>query len=186
MLALLAGGGLEVYPCLPNISVESPPRGWGRTREQEKAPFPVQDCGALVTQTTQNGKFSVVKWQSLTRVRLFATPWNSPGQNTGVGSLSLLGGIFPIQGSNPSLLHCRWILYPLSYEGSPGIDQFIVENKMKPYELSWQMQMSWTQSVMDTGTKGCKTTLSPVQWHILYPKLQAHRVKMFFKNCGNK
>ena len=34
-------------------------------------------------------------------------PWNSPGQNTGVGSLSLLQEIFPNQGSNPGLLHCR-------------------------------------------------------------------------------
>ena len=42
------------------------------------------------------------------------SPWNSPGQNTGVGSLSLLQGIFPTQGSNPGLLHCRWILYQLS------------------------------------------------------------------------
>ena len=47
------------------------------------------------------------------------SPWDSPGQNTGVGSLSLLQGIFPTQGSNPSLLHCRQILYQLSYEGSP-------------------------------------------------------------------
>ena len=37
--------------------------------------------------------------------------WNSPGQNTGVGSLSLLQGIFPTQGSNPGLLPCRRILY---------------------------------------------------------------------------
>ena len=42
-------------------------------------------------------------------------PWNSPGQNTGVGSLSLLQGIFPTQGSNPGLLHCRQILYQLSH-----------------------------------------------------------------------
>ena len=35
------------------------------------------------------------------------SPWNSPGQNTGVGSLSLLQGIFPTQGSNPGLPHCR-------------------------------------------------------------------------------
>ena len=90
------------------------------------------------------------------------SPWNSPGQNTGVdslfpspgylpnpgieprspalhvdsipaepegkpkitgvGSLSLLQGIFPTQESNQGLLHCRWILYQLSYEGSgsPG------------------------------------------------------------------
>ena len=45
--------------------------------------------------------------------------WNSPGQNTGVGSLSLFQGIFPIQGSNPGLPHCRWILNQLSYQGSP-------------------------------------------------------------------
>ena len=45
-------------------------------------------------------------------------PWNSSGQNTGVGSLSLLQGIFPAQGSNPGLLHCRQILYQLSYKGS--------------------------------------------------------------------
>ena len=47
--------------------------------------------------------------------------WNSPGQNTGVGSLSLLQGIFPIQGSNLGLLHCRQILYQLSHKGSPRI-----------------------------------------------------------------
>ena len=60
----------------------------------------------------------------LIRVQLFGTPWtiqfmNSPGQNTGVGSLSLLQGIFPIQGSNPGLLHCRWLLY--QHKGSPRI-----------------------------------------------------------------
>ena len=47
--------------------------------------------------------------------------WNSPGQNTGVDSLSLLQGIFPTQGSNPGLLHCRWILYQLSYQESPSL-----------------------------------------------------------------
>ena len=47
------------------------------------------------------------------------SPWNSPGQNIGVGSLSLLQGIFPAQGSNSGLLHCRWILYRLSHKGSP-------------------------------------------------------------------
>ena len=41
--------------------------------------------------------------------------WNSPGQNTGVGSLSLLQGVFTTQGLNPGLLHCRWILYQLSH-----------------------------------------------------------------------
>ena len=44
---------------------------------------------------------------------------DSPGKKTGVGSLSLLQGIFPIQGSNTGLLHCRWILCHLSHQGSP-------------------------------------------------------------------
>ena len=49
------------------------------------------------------------------------SPWNSPGQNTGVGSLSLLQGVFLTQGLNPGLPHCRQILYPLSHRGSPRI-----------------------------------------------------------------
>ena len=51
---------------------------------------------------------------SLRPHRLYC-PWNSPGQNTGVGSLSLLQGIFPTQGSNPGLPNCRRILYQLSH-----------------------------------------------------------------------
>ena len=42
------------------------------------------------------------------------SPWNSP-------DLSFLQGIFPTQGSNPGLLHCRWIVYQLSHMGSPII-----------------------------------------------------------------
>ena len=49
------------------------------------------------------------------------SPWNSPGQNTGVGSLSLLQGIFPTQGWNPGLQHCGRILHQLSHKGSPRI-----------------------------------------------------------------
>ena len=45
--------------------------------------------------------------------------WNSPGQNTGVGCLALLQGIFPTQELNQGLLSCRWILYQLSYQRSP-------------------------------------------------------------------
>ena len=46
------------------------------------------------------------------------SPWNSPGLNTGMSSLSLLQGIFPTQETNPGLLHCRQILYQLSHKGS--------------------------------------------------------------------
>ena len=44
---------------------------------------------------------------------------------TGVGSLSLLQGIFPTQGSNPGLLHCRWILEQLSHKGSPRVLEWV-------------------------------------------------------------
>ena len=50
--------------------------------------------------------------------RLLCT-WDPPGKYIGVGSYSLLQGIFPTQGSNPTLLHCRHILYRLSHQGSP-------------------------------------------------------------------
>ena len=53
------------------------------------------------------------------------SPWNSPGQNTGVASCSLLQGIFPTHGSNPGLLHCRQILYQLSHHGSPRILEWV-------------------------------------------------------------
>ena len=66
------------------------------------------------------------------------SPWNSPGQNTGVDSLSLLQGIFPTQGSNPGLLHCRQILYQLSHKGSPRILEWV------PYPFSsWS---SWPRN----------------------------------------
>ena len=53
------------------------------------------------------------------------SPWSSPGQNTGVGSHSLLQGILPTQGWKPGLPHCRWILYQLSHKGSPRILEWV-------------------------------------------------------------
>ena len=65
------------------------------------------------------------KYKLLSRVQLFVThglysPWNSPGRNTGVGSLSFLQGIFLTQELNLGLLHCRQILYQLSHQGRPS------------------------------------------------------------------
>ena len=57
------------------------------------------------------------------------SPWNSPGQNTGVGRLSLLQGIFLTQGLNRSLLHYRQILYQLSYQGSPKVLEFDIKSE---------------------------------------------------------
>ena len=50
---------------------------------------------------------------------LLSEPPGKP-KNTAVGSLSLLLGIFPTQALNWGLLHCKWILYQLSYQGSPN------------------------------------------------------------------
>ena len=53
------------------------------------------------------------------------SPWSSPGQNTGVGSLSLLQRIFPTQGSNSGLPHYRQIVYQLNHKGSPRILEWV-------------------------------------------------------------
>ena len=53
------------------------------------------------------------------------SPWNSPGWNTGVASHCHLQGVFPSQGSNPGLPHCKWILYQLSHQGSPRILEWV-------------------------------------------------------------
>ena len=71
-------------------------------------------------------------------------PWNSPGQNTEVGSQSLLRGIFPTQGLNPGLPHCRQVLYQLSHQGNPGNQQSQIIwiqipalNSVWPWESWW-------------------------------------------------
>ena len=74
-------------------------------------------CRQILYQLSHKGSPRILEWIAYP----FYSPWNSPGQNTGVGSLSLLQGIFPTQGSNPGLPHCRQILYQLSHQGSPRI-----------------------------------------------------------------
>ena len=73
--------------------------------------------------------------------------WNSPGQNTGVGSLSLLQGIFPTQGLNPGLPHCRQILYQLSHKGSPRILEWVA----CPFSSGSCRHRNWTRVSCMTG-----------------------------------
>ena len=70
------------------------------------------------------------------------SPWNSPGQNTGLGSLSLLQGIYPTQKSNPDLPHCRQIFYQLSHQGSPRI----LEGVAYPFSSRSSQSRNWTRS----------------------------------------
>ena len=66
---------------------------------------------------------------------------DSPGKNTGVGGHVLLQGIFPTQGSNPGLLHCRWILYCLSHQGSPK-EGWVPKNWCFPIVMSQKTRKS--------------------------------------------
>ena len=96
-----------------------------------KYPVTVQCVGDGLAKEKNGPTFtSLPGSKSLSRVRLLrphglCSPWNSPDQNTGVGSLSILQGIFPTQGSNASLPHCRWILYQLSHRGSPRVLEWV-------------------------------------------------------------
>ena len=62
--------------------------------------------------------------QGLQHIRLLC-PWDSPGKNTGLGCHALLQGIFPTQGLNPGLPHCRQILHWLNHKGSSRILEWI-------------------------------------------------------------
>ena len=137
------------------------------------------------------------KWKSLSHVWLFAipwiySPWNCLGQNTGVGSLSLLQGTFPNPGIKPKspnlqavslpaetqgkskdtrvgsqsllhwifptrefnwgLLHCRWIFYQLSYQGSPG------------HCVPWVMSVSQNQQAVSQIRFEMPTVLASLQF----------------------
>ena len=87
---------------------------------------------------------------SLGSHRLYS-PWNSPGQNTGVGSLSLLQGIFPTQGSNPGLPHCGRIIYQLSHRGNPRILERVAYSFSS--RSSWP-KISWNRTKVSCITGG--------------------------------
>ena len=66
------------------------------------------------------------------------SPRNSPGQNTGVNSLSLLQGIFPTHGSYPGLPYCRWILYQLSHKGRNTEERVVTDPEWSDEEAFLQ------------------------------------------------
>ena len=79
------------------------------------------------------------------------SPWNSPGRNTGLGSLSLLHEMVPTQGSNPDVLHCTWILYQLSHKGSPRILEWVAypfSSRYKRYRLKVQSSAQVLELIM--------------------------------------
>ena len=114
ILAILTKGHLLQQKCSVN-GLES------KQGSQAPRPFPISipwSSGTVYLASRRISEGCSVMFNSLRPHGLYS-PWNSPGQNTGVSSLSLLRGIFPTQGSNPGLPHCRQILYQLSHQGSP-------------------------------------------------------------------
>ena len=94
--------------------------------EQQQMGFSYEEMSYLKEQDANNSESesrSVVS-DSLWSHGLYSL-WNSPGLNTGVGSLSLLQGIFPTQGLNPDLPYCRQIFYQLSHKGNPRMLQWV-------------------------------------------------------------
>ena len=92
------------------------------------------------------------KWKPLSHIRLFKpyglySPWNFPGQNTGVSSLSLLQGIFPTQGLNPGFPHCRQILSPAEPQGKPKNTGVVAD----PFSRGSSRPRNWTRVSCITG-----------------------------------
>ena len=105
------------------------------------------------------------------------SPWNPPGQNTEVGSLSLLQGIFPTQELNPGLLHYRQILYQLSHKGSPRILEWVASpfSSGSSWPRNWngvsclagRFFASWDIQMLADWMNGSSTLLLSSRWCIL-------------------
>ena len=92
-------------------------------------------------------------------------PWVSLGQDTGVGSFSLLQRIFPTQGSNPGPLHCEWILYQLSHKRSPRIPH--------------RQNRPWVSLGQDTGVGSLSLLQRIIYWASAITRL-LHLQRIFF------
>ena len=84
-------------------------------------------------------------------------PWNSAGQNIGVGSHFVLQGIFPTQGLNPGLLHRRQILYQLSHQGSPWYNPWV-------REILWRRKWQPTTVILPGKSCGWRSLLGYSSW----------------------
>ena len=108
-------------------------------------------------------------------VKVKVTQWHptlwdpmDSGQNTGVRSLSLLQGIFPTQGSNRGLPHCRQVLYQLNYQRSTNIVCTRITNTASLVKNLCARQETWVWSLgqEDPLEKGMATHSSILTWRI--------------------
>ena len=126
----------------------SDPAGWERAPGQrtDANKCEEQSCGKVNNEQVNTHTFYSLHLKSHSCVWLFATPWTVQSMEFSrpeywSGSFSLLQGIFPTQGSNLGLLHCRWILYQLSHKGSPRILEWVVysfsRRSSQPRNQTW-------------------------------------------------
>ena len=139
-------------PGVEPTSIESPALAGGFFTTSTTWESESRGCSIVSNSLQPNGLYS---------------PWDSPGQNTGVGSLSLLQGIFSTQGWNPHLLHYRWIIYQLSHKGSPRILEWVAYPFSR--EIFPTQELNW-------GLLHCRWILyqlsyevSQLQWHRFNP-----------------
>ena len=115
--------------------------------------------------------------------RLFC-PWDFLGKDTAVGCHFLLQGIFPTQGSNLGLLHCRQILYRLSYKGNVKIAYLV--HKIHLHYTSQYLVFTWNilyKSVYASLTAKTKSRIArQMPWHKKYPlQLKAKQKRLLSK-----
>ena len=97
--------------------------------------------------------------------------WSSSDQDTRVGSISLLQGIFPTQGWNPDILRCKPILYQLSHKGSPRILEWVA------YPFS--SRFSWPKNQTEVY---CIASGFFISWAIREAQTPQNKIQ----NSGNK
>ena len=93
------------------------------------------------------------------------SPWTSPGHSTGMCNHYLLQGIFPTQGSNPGLPHCRQNLYQLNQQGSSNASKVT----FKIVQAMFQQYVNWTLPDVPTGFRkgrGTRDQIPNIRWII--------------------
>ena len=113
--------------------------------------------------------------------------WNSLGQNSVLGSLSLLQELFPTQRLNPGLPHCRQILYQLSHKGSPRILEWVAY----PFFRRSSWLRNWTRVSCITGRFFTNWAIREALWLVVneyhqfgYCRLKSDAQLNFIEICS--